>query len=141
MTPPARREPTEAELRILKTLWQLGPSTVRDVHDVLGKSAGTGYTTVLKLLQIMLEKKLVKRDDRRRPHVYSPTSTKDQTQRHLLRGLRDRAFQGSAKNLVVQALNTGRVSPEELAEIRQLLDELEARSDDTGPGVAGREGA
>ncbi len=129
MAPRRRSEPTAAELRILSTLWRLGPSTVRQVHDELSRREATGYTTVLKLLQIMLEKNLVRRDDSRRPHVYTPTASQDQTQRRLLRGLLERAFDGSAKSLVVQALNSGKVSAEELDEIRQLIKDLEDRED------------
>ncbi|MHC4513896.1 MAG: BlaI/MecI/CopY family transcriptional regulator [Planctomycetota bacterium] len=122
-----RLEPTAAELKILSTLWRLGPSTVRQVHDELSKRETTGYTTVLKLLQIMLKKGLVRRDDSRRPHVYTPATSQGQTQKHLLRGLLDRAFDGSAKSLVVQALSSGKVSAAELDEIRQLIADLERR--------------
>jgi predicted transcriptional regulator len=117
--------PTPAELEILRVLWTLGPSTVREVHESLGESKTTGYTTVLKLLQIMAEKGLVSRDESRRAHVYAPRLAEAQTQRQLVRDLLDRAFGGSASSLVMQALSTKRASPEEIARIRKMLDEIE----------------
>ena len=117
---PARRKPTDAELGILNVLWSRGPSTVRQVAETLGREAG--YTTVLKLLQIMTEKQLVVRDETARTHVYRAAFTEDQTQRQLVSDLLERAFGGSAAKLVLQALSTNKASPEELAEIRQLLD-------------------
>src|SRR5690348_14024784 len=115
-----RRKPTDAELAILRVLRARGPSTVRQVAAELGKD--TGYTTALKLLQIMAEKGLVLRDESARTHVYRAASTEDQTQRQLVTDLLDRAFGGSAAKLVMQALSTSKASPEELAEIRRLLD-------------------
>ena len=115
-----RRKPTDAELGILNVLWTRGPSTVRQVAEVLGREAG--YTTVLKLLQIMTEKQLVVRDETARTHVYQAAYTEDQTQRQLVTDLLDRAFGGSAAKLVLQALASNKASPEELAEIRKLLD-------------------
>jgi predicted transcriptional regulator len=117
---PRRRKPTDAELAILRVLWERGPSTVRQIAEVLGKD--TGYTTVLKLLQIMTEKRLVTRDESERTHVYKAAYTEDETQRQLVSDLLDRAFGGSAAKLVLQALAARRASPEELAEIRKLLD-------------------
>jgi len=117
---PARRKPTDAELGILNVLWTRGPSTVRQVAEALGREAG--YTTVLKLLQIMTEKQLVVRDESARTHVYQAAYTEDQTQRQLVTDLLDRAFGGSAAKLVLQALASSKTSPEELAEIRKLLD-------------------
>lgn len=117
--------PTNAELAILGVLWQRGPSTVRDVHDALrsARSAAVGYTTVLKLLQIMAEKKLVKRDTRARTHVYSTVVSEATTRNQLLSDLVDRAFGGSSLALVLQALSTTRATPAELEQIRRLLDE------------------
>ena len=115
-----RRKPTDAELSILRVLWARGPSTVRQVAEVLGNA--TGYTTVLKLLQIMADKGLVVRDESSRTHVYEAAYSEDQTQRQLVTDLLDRAFGGSAAKLVLQALNAKKTSPEELAEIRKLLD-------------------
>ena len=116
----ARRKPTDAELAILRVLWTRGPSTVREVAESLGRTAA--YTTVLKLLQIMTEKRLVVRDESSRTHVYEAAYTEDQTQRHLVSDLMTRAFDGSAAKLVLQALAAGKATPEELDEIRKLLD-------------------
>jgi BlaI family penicillinase repressor len=120
-------KPTEAELAILRVLWERGPSTVREVHEASqrGRPTGqtTGYTTVLKLLQIMTEKGLVTRDERTRSHVYRTRLSEDTTQRQLVTDLLDRAFGGSAARLVMQALDLSPASPEELKEIRRLLDE------------------
>jgi predicted transcriptional regulator len=120
--------PTEAELAILRVLWDRGPSTVRDVTDALRDERGTGYTTTLKLLQIMTDKGLVRRDDTARSHVYEAVLPAEETQRQLVRDLLDRAFGGSAQQLVVQALSARRASKQELAEIRQLLEELERQT-------------
>jgi predicted transcriptional regulator len=106
-------------------LWKHGSATVRTVHDELNRAQATGYTTVLKLLQIMTEKGLVRRDESERSHVYQPASTEQQVQRQLIGHLLDRAFGGSAQNLVLQALSAKKASPAELAEIRKLLDDLE----------------
>ncbi|HYO07756.1 MAG TPA: BlaI/MecI/CopY family transcriptional regulator [Tepidisphaeraceae bacterium] len=119
--PPAPR-PTEAELEILQALWRLGPSTVRGVLDHLGSR--TGYTTVLKIMQIMHEKGLVSRDERGRTHVYRPAQPEAQTQRRLAADLINRAFGGSARKLVAAALSARRATPQELDEIRKLLDEM-----------------
>jgi BlaI family penicillinase repressor len=116
--------PTDGELAILRVLWERGPSTVRDVHEVLSRSRPTGYTTTLKLLQIMMEKGLVQRDESQRTHVYQARLTEGQTQRQLVRDLLERAFGGSARKLVLQALAAKKTSPEELSQIRQVLDEL-----------------
>ena len=117
--------PTDAELSILNVLWERGPSTVRDVHDALSSSQASGYTTVLKLLQIMTDKGLVTRDESQRAHVYAPRLSAQRTQRQLLGDLVDRAFGGSSAKLVLHALSDRRASAEELRHIRALLDELE----------------
>lgn len=117
--------PTDGELEILKVLWQRGPSTVREVFEALGEVKTTGYTTVLKLMQIMSEKGLVTRDETERAHRYAAALAEDQTQRQLVGDLLRRAFDGSAKKLVLQALSSERASAEELTEIRRMLDELE----------------
>ena len=115
--------PTDAELAILRVLWERGPSTVRQVHEILVSRVGpTAYTTALKLLQIMTEKGLVRRDDTDRTHIYMPRLTEEQTQRQLVRDLLDRAFGGSASKLVMQALHAKRSTPEELGEIRKLIE-------------------
>ena len=117
--------PTDAELEILSVLWERGPSTVRDVHERLSETKDTGYTTVLKLMQIMSEKGLVRRDERERAHVYEARLPQEQTQRQLVGDLLDRAFQGSAMKLVMQALAANKASAAELSEIRRVLEEFE----------------
>ncbi len=117
--------PTDAELAILRVLWKLGPSTVRDVHEVLNASQPTGYTTVLKLLQIMTEKGLVDRDESQRAHVYHARFSEQKTQRQLLKDLAERAFGGSPAKLAMQALSSEKATAEELEEIRELLKRLE----------------
>ena len=118
--------PTDAELAILRVIWQLGPSTVREIHEeMLRDQPRLGYTTVLKLLQIMTEKGLVDRDESQRAHVYSTSASAEATQRMLVRDLADRAFGGSAAQLVMQALSGKKTSAKELAAIRELLDTLE----------------
>jgi len=123
MTQPPR--PTPAELLILRVLWKQGPSTVREVHERLEHERPTGYTTALKLLQIMTEKGLVQRDETSRAHVYAARAPEDQTQQQLVRDLLDRAFGGSATKLVMHALSARKASREELARIREMLDRLE----------------
>ena len=117
--------PTPAELEILNVLWKSGPSTVREVHVGLGPARATGYTTILKLLQIMTEKGLVERDERQRTHIYAARAPRDETQRQLLDDLLERAFAGSAATLVLQALATHRASRQELDAIRRMLDEMD----------------
>ena len=118
--------PTAAELGILRALWKLGPSTVRQVLEYLQQDETIGYTTVLKFLQIMHAKGLVERDETERAHVYSPRVSKDETQRQLMSHLIDKAFDGSRSQLVLQALgDSKRATPEELDQIRALLERLE----------------
>ena len=117
--------PTDAELSILSVLWRRGPSTVRDVHEEVTRESGTGYTTILKLLQIMTEKGLVVRDERERAHVYEAAYSEQKTQRQLLTDLVERAFDGSAAKLVMQALTGRKTSAAELVEIRRMLDKME----------------
>lgn len=118
--------PTDAELAILSVLWSRGPSTVREVHEALEPTQGTGYTTALKLLQIMAQKGLVERDERSKSHIYRALPGKEQTQKRLLSDLMARAFSGSASELVLRALSSKPTSKEELGEIRALLDHLES---------------
>ena len=129
-----RRKPTDAELAILAALWSRGPSTVRQIAEHMGREAG--YTTILKLLQIMTEKGLVVRDEAARTHIYAAAYTQDQTQRQLVTDLLERAFDGSAAKLVLQALAGRKTSPEELAEIKKLLRgaTASAAGDDIKPG-------
>jgi BlaI family penicillinase repressor len=117
-----RLRPTKLELAILKVLWESGPASVRQIRTVLNAAKPTGYTTVLKMLQIMTDKGLVDRDETVRPQIYRPKASQEQTQRQLLRDLIDRAYGGSVKALVMQALGTSRTSPEALAAIEELLD-------------------
>jgi predicted transcriptional regulator len=119
--------PTDAELAILRVLWRRGPSTVRQVHDVLSADKPTGYTTVLKFMQIMTEKGLLLRDESQRSHVYRPQVPAEKTQQQLVGDLLERAFEGSAQRLVMQALSTKKVTPAELAQIRELIDKIERR--------------
>ena len=121
--PPLR--PTQAELGILKVLWDQGPRSVRDIQSVLDRDKPTGYTTVLKLIQIMTEKGLVDRDESVRPQIYRARYSQQHTQRQLLRDLVQRAFGGSVKALVMQALAGKKTSAEELAAIEKLLDRFE----------------
>jgi BlaI family transcriptional regulator, penicillinase repressor len=117
--------PTDAELAILRVLWSRGPSTVRQVHEAISRDRETGYTTVLKLMQIMTEKGLVERDESERTHVYQARFTQEATQQRLVSDLLEKAFGGSASQLVMQALAAKPASADELAQIRRLLDELE----------------
>lgn len=117
--------PSDAELAILQVLWERGPSTVREVFEKLGRTRGTGYTTMLKLMQIMASKGLVARDESRRSHVYRACAQRSTTERRFVVDLLDRVFRGSGRDLVLQALSARRASPEEIAEIRALLDRLE----------------
>lgn len=121
----ASRQPTAAELAILRVLWTHGPSTVREVQTELG--AETGYTTALKLLQIMAEKGLVERDEQQRAHVYRARLERERTERQLVGDLLRRAFGGSAKRMMMQLLDAGAATPAEIAEMRQLLDHYEKK--------------
>ena len=119
-------KPTDAELQILRVLWQRGASTVREVQQSLNETKPTGYTTVLKLLQIMTEKGLVRRDEKQRAHVYEARLAQHQTQRQMVTDLLNRVFDGSASNLLLHALASKEsASREELTQIREILDEIE----------------
>jgi len=117
-------KPTAAELSLLNVLWQIGPATVRQVHDIVSETQNTGYSTVLKILQIMHEKSLVIRDESNRAHIYAPANSEVQTQSSLLKDLITKAFGGSTSKLVIRALDES-TSSEEIADIRKLLNELE----------------
>ena len=125
---PRLPRPTDSELAILRVLWDRGPSTVRAVHEALVGSRETGYTTTLKLMQIMATKGLVTRDESERTHVYTARLTQDQPQRQLVADLVQRAFGGSAAALMQQALSTQPTSPEELKKIQQLIDDYKKGS-------------
>jgi BlaI family penicillinase repressor len=115
--------PTDAELEILTVLWSIGPATVREVHDVVSQRRPAQYSTVLKFMQIMAEKGLVRRDEKQRAHIYEASRPREWTQRQLAGDLLERAFSGSAKALLVGALASRKASKEDLAELRKLLDE------------------
>lgn len=117
-------KPTESELEILQVLWNKEKATVRDVHEDLAKIKDVGYTTTLKLMQIMFEKGLVKRDDSSKTHIYEPLVTREKTQKQLVGKMVDTLFQGSPTQLVMQALGNHKTSRRELEEIQKLLDNL-----------------
>jgi BlaI family transcriptional regulator, penicillinase repressor len=120
--------PTKLELAILKVLWDSGPRSVREIQGILNESKPTGYTTVLKMLQIMTEKGLVERDETVRPQIYRAKHSQEQTQRHLVSDLLQRAFGGSIKALVMQALATKKSSARDMDAIEKLLDRIEGGS-------------
>ena len=118
-------KPTAAELEILQVLWRRGPSTVHEIRPDLRRGGQVGYTTVLKLLQVMFEKRLVRRDDSTRPHVFRAAVAEAPVKRRFLADMLDQVFEGSSMNLVMQALSTKRATPEEVRQLRELLDEIE----------------
>ena len=120
-------QPTDVELQILRILWDLGPSPVRNIHARLEADKGTNYSTTVKMLSVMLQKNLVTRIEDERPHVYRPTVSRKTAGRRMLKDLIDKVYDGSAASLVMQALSAGKPSAEELDEVRRLLDELEAK--------------
>jgi len=120
-------KPTDAELNILRVLWERGPSTVRDVQEALSRGKPTGYTTALKLMQIMAEKGLLRRDESNRAHVYRAAVPRARTLRRLAKDMLDRAFEGSAVRLVLHALEAKDVSPKDIAKIRRLLGDYESQ--------------
>lgn len=121
-------KPTASELEILRVLWRRGPSTVREVHEVLAESKNMGYTTVLKLLQIMTAKGMVKRDEDARAHIYQARQPADKTKRQLVGDLMQRVFSGSASDLMLHALSGAKTSHKEIEEIRRMLDEYERKA-------------
>lgn len=121
--------PTDAELAILRVLWDREKATVREVHEALAASQHTGYTTVLKLMQIMTEKGLVERDESSRAHVYKPRLSEQRTKGQLVGDLLDRAFGGATGELVLQALSSRKATADELMQIRELIDSLEKKEE------------
>jgi len=121
-------KPTDSELEILNILWEKGPSTVRQVHEVLERSKEAGYTTTLKLMQIMHDKKLLTRNDSAKSHVYTANVSQEKTQGQLLKRMIDNVYNGSASQLVMQALGNYKTNSEELEEIKKYLDEIEKRN-------------
>jgi predicted transcriptional regulator len=126
---PSAQLPTASELEILQVFWQRGPSTVREVYRTLAADREIGYSTVLKFMQIMVEKGTLVRDERVRPQVYRPARPQREVQRRLLRDLLSRAFGGSSASLVVQALSARKASADERRQIRALLDELDRKEE------------
>ncbi|EAZ81371.2 BlaI/MecI/CopY family transcriptional regulator [Algoriphagus machipongonensis] len=124
----AMSKPTEAELEILSLLWEKKEASVRQIHEEISKSKETGYTTTLKIMQIMHAKGMVSRNEKSRTHIYMPATNQGETQKSLLKNLMTTAFGGSAKKLVMQALGQENPSKEELNEIREFLDQLERDS-------------
>lgn len=124
---PTKPQPTQAELQVLQVLWDKGDSTVKDVHQHLSESHKSGYTTVLKIMQIMHEKGLLDRDESSRAHIYSANITQSETQGRMVKELVSRVFQGSTSQMLVSALN-GKSSKKEIAEIRAVLNELEKKN-------------
>ena len=125
MPRPTPTQPTEVELQILGILWDSGPSTAREIHNAILESRETNYSTTVKMLSVMLDKDLVKRDDSVRPQVFRAAATQKRTQAKLLKDLIQKAYDGSTGSLVLQALSSQKATPEELAEIRELLNQLE----------------
>jgi predicted transcriptional regulator len=131
---PALPRPTDAELEILTVLWSIGPATVREVYDVLSRRRTAQYSTVLKFMQIMAEKGLVRRNETQRAHIYEAAKAREWTQQQLAGDLLDRAFSGSAKALLIGALSARKATKKDLAELRKLLDEYEpSRKQETKP--------
>jgi predicted transcriptional regulator len=129
MARPAARQPTDVELQILRVLWQQKSLTARGIHDALSEIRDTNYSTTVKMLSLMLEKGLVKRDESVSPHLYRSSSSQQTTQRKIVKDLIQRVYDGSASSLVIQALSTKKSTPEELAAIQELLDDLKEQSE------------
>lgn len=120
-------QPTAVELEILRILWELGPSPVRDIHAKLAQAKGTNYSTTVKMLSVMLGKGLVKRDEQASPHIYRAAMTRDRAAKKYLNELIEKVYEGSAMSLVLQALAGGKASQAEIDQARKLLDEMEER--------------
>lgn len=127
MPRPTSTQPTEVEMQILRILWELGPSPVREIHRRLEAAKGTNYSTTVKMLAVMLQKGLVKRDENAQPHVYRPALTRAKTSKQMLSDLIEKVYDGSAMSLVLQALSSGKATKEELDEVRRMLDQMEEK--------------
>jgi predicted transcriptional regulator len=127
MPRPVSAQPTEVEMQILRILWELGPSPVRDIHKRLEAAKGTNYSTTVKMLAVMLHKGLIKRDENAQPHVYRPVLSRIKTGKRMLEDLIAKVYEGSAMSLVLQALSSGKATKEELAEVRRVLDQMEGK--------------
>ncbi len=128
MVRPGSTQPTEVELQILRILWELGPSPVRAIHSRLNAEKGTNYSTTVKMLSVMMDKGLVKRDESASPHIYRSSMSREMAGKRFVRDLVDKVYDGAAMSLVLHALKTASASPEELQEVRRLLDEMEGKS-------------
>lgn len=120
-------QPTEVELQMLKILWELGPSPVRNIHARLNADKGTNYSTTVKMLSVMLEKGLVKRDENASPHIYRPALTREVAGKRMVSDLIEKVYDGAAMSLVLQALSSAAATKEELDEVRRMLEELEEK--------------
>jgi BlaI family transcriptional regulator, penicillinase repressor len=127
MPRPTSTQPTEVEMQILRILWELGPSPVREIHKRLEAAKGTNYSTTVKMLAVMLQKGLVKRDEDAQPHVYRPALTRAKTGKRLLDDLIEKVYDGSAMSLVLQALSSRKATKEELDQVRRILDQMEGK--------------
>ena len=127
MPRPEASRPTDVELQILRILWELGPSPVREIHGRLHADKGTNYSTTVKMLSVMLQKGLVKRDEGTQPHVYRPAQSRERTGKQMLGELVHKVYEGSAMSLVLQALSGAKATKEELEEVRKLLDRMEGK--------------
>ena len=127
MPRPTSMQPTEVEMQILRILWELGPSPVREIHKRLEAAKGTNYSTTVKMLAVMLQKGLVKRDEEAQPHVYRPALTRAKTGKRMLENLIEKVYEGSTKSLVLQALSSGRATKEDLVQVRRMLDQMEGK--------------
>jgi predicted transcriptional regulator len=120
-------QPTEVELQMLRILWELGPSPVREIHARLNADKGTNYSTTVKMLSVMLDKGLVKRDEKASPHVYRPALTREKAGKRMLSDLIEKVYDGAAMSLILQALASSAATKEELAEVRRVLDQMEGK--------------
>jgi predicted transcriptional regulator len=127
MPRPPSAQPTEVEIQILRILWDLGPSPVREIHKRLEAAKGTNYSTTVKMLAVMLQKGLVKRDEQAQPHVYRPALTRAKAGKRMLDDLIEKVYDGSAMSLVLQALSSRKATKEELDEVRRMLDQMEGK--------------
>jgi BlaI family transcriptional regulator, penicillinase repressor len=127
MPRPTSTQPTEVEMQILRILWELGPSPVREIHKRLEAAKGTNYSTTVKMLAVMLQKGMLKRDEDAQPHVYRPVLTRAKAGKRMLSDLIEKVYDGSAMSLVLQALSSGKATKEELDEVRRMLDQMEGK--------------
>ena len=127
MSRPTSAQPTEVEMQMLRILWELGPSPVREIHKRLEAAKGTNYSTTVKMLAVMLQKGQVKRDEDAQPHVYRPALTRAKTGKRMLDDLIEKVYDGSTMSLVLQALSSGKATKEELDEVRRMLGQMEGK--------------